>query len=133
LKEVRLPSGAVLKVNPAPFADAKALYQAVLVEMQKVTIKGDRELGDLYKDLFCVGLSSPEVERRLIPCLSRCTYNSGNGDLKIDADTFEPVNVRGDYIEVCMEVAKENIAPFGKSLYAQYKQALAVAASKSPA
>jgi hypothetical protein len=126
MKEVKLPSGAVLKVSPAPFKDAKALYQALLKEARGIEINSKTEMAEIYKNLFCTGFSSEEVERVLWVCLARCTYNSGKGDLKIDGDTFEPVEARDDYMQVCVEVAKENVLPFVKSLYAEYKRMLSM-------
>lgn len=117
MREVKLPSGAVLKVNAAPFKDAKALYQAVLKELKEVPVTSKTELGSLYKDFFCVGLSSPIIESCLWECFKRCLIN----DMKIDDQTFEPVERRDDYMMVCLEVAKENVFPFGKSLYAEYE------------
>lgn len=125
MKEVKLPSGAVLKITPSPFAVSKALYQAVLREAKGISVSAKTELGNVFKDLFCTGFSSPEIEVCLWKCFERCTYNSGNGDIKIDENTFEPVNAREDYTPVCMEVARENILPFGKSLYAEYLKLLA--------
>ncbi len=122
MKEVKLPSGAVIKINPAPFADARALYQSVLEEVKGITIFSATEMTSVYKDLFCAGFSSKKIELCLWECMKRCTYNnnSGSGDMKIDQQTFEPISAREDYITVCMEVAKENINPFVKSLYAEF-------------
>lgn len=125
MREVKLPSGAILKVSPAPFAESKALYQAFLKEVRHVKISSKMEMAELYKELICIGYSSVEIESCLWKCFERCTYNlGGKGDLKIDKDTFEPVESRDDYMKVCMEVAKENILPFAKSLYAEYQHAL---------
>lgn len=120
MREVKLPSGAILVLNPAPFADSKALYQAVLKEAKGVAFTTKVEMGNVYKDLFCAGFSSPEIEKCLWVCMPRCTYNK----LKITEDTFEPVSAREDFIIVCMEVAKENIHPFVKSLFAEWSNAL---------
>ena len=125
MREVKLPSGAILKINLAPFAESKALYQAVLSEGKGIELSIATDTVTLYKQFFCVGFSSPEIERCLWKCMERCTYNGGKGDLKIDEDTFEPVEARDDYMSVCIEVGKENILPFMKSLYAEYKQILA--------
>jgi hypothetical protein len=115
--EKKLSSGAVLKITLAPFAEAKALYQACLEELRNLHVDPKEEVDvNLFKDLFCVGLSSKKIEAALWPCLKRATYN----DLKIDDSTFEPVEARQDYVPVCFEVAKENIAPFAKSLYAEF-------------
>lgn len=126
MKEVKLPSGAVLKITPSPFAVAKALYQAILTEARGLEVGTNTELTTLYKELFCIGFSSPEIEARLWECFKRCTYNNGKGDFKIDNDTFEPIAARDDYMTVCMEVAKENVLPFAKSLYAEFQRALAM-------
>ncbi len=120
MREIKLNSGAILKLKPAAFAVSKALYQALLKEMKAISISTQTEMATLYKDLFCVGFSSPEIEACLWECMKRCTYNSGTGDLKIDAETFEPVARRDDYVKVCIEVSKENVLPFFKSLYAEF-------------
>ena len=132
ITEFKCPSGAVLKIRPAPFADAKNLYQALLSELRDVSISTKMEMGELYKQLFCVGFSSPLIEEYLWKCLEKCTYNNGKGDLKIDKDTFEPLEARDDYMSICMEVTKENVSPFAKSLYAQYKHFVGMT-DKSPA
>lgn len=118
MKEIKLPSGAVLKIQPAPFAVAKALYQAVLEEVKSVQVSSTTDLASVFKDLACVGFSSKKIESCLNECFKRCLYN----DHKMDEATFEPIEARDDYIVVCMNVAKENIFPFVKSLYAEYEQ-----------
>jgi hypothetical protein len=125
LKQVKLDSGATLGITPSPFLDAKDLYQAVLRELRGIPIKTKDELGELFKNFFVVGFSSLDVERCLWKCFERCTYDGGKGALKIDKDTFEPVEARQDYMKVCLEVARENIDPFVKSLYAEYRTLLA--------
>lgn len=122
MREVELPSGAMLKITPAPFSDSKALYQAVLSELKDVSLGSKTEFGDLYKTLFCVGFSSKTIERCLWECFKRCTHN----DVRITLDTFEPLECRDDYMKVCIEVAKDNIGPFGKSLFAEYQHALSM-------
>lgn len=129
MKEVTCPSGAVLKILPSPFAAAKALYQAVLREARGIDISSATELPTLYKNLFCAGFSSPEIDRCLWECLKRCTYNKGDADHKITDQTFEPLEARDDYMVVCLEVAKANILPFAKSLYAEYQRVLSTAQS----
>lgn len=125
MKEIDLPSGAKLTITEAPFADARELYQAMLEEIKNIDLRVDdnSELATLLflKDFFCYGFSSKKIEQCLEKCFIKCLYNSGEGDFKIDKNTFEPVNAREDYLTVCMEVAKENILPFMKSLYAKYK------------
>lgn len=126
MTEIKLPSGAILKITLAPFADAKALYQSVLEEIKDVEINSRSDMANVFKNIACVGFSSKKIEACLETCFKRCTYNCGKGDLKIDKDTFESSESRGDYMGVCMAVAKENILPFMKSLYAEYQQFLAI-------
>jgi hypothetical protein len=44
--------------------------------------------------------------------------------MKIVEDTFEPAEARDDYLKVMFEIAKENVLPFTKSLYAEYSPIL---------
>lgn len=122
MREVELPSGAKLRLAPAPFADAKALYQALLVELKGVPMAGSVAVQESLKMAFCLGYSSPVVEQNFWKCASRCLYN----DEKITLDTFEPVERRGDYMKVVGQVIKENVDPFVKSLYADYATVLAM-------
>lgn len=123
LKEIELPSGAKLRINLAPFADSRALYQSVMRELRGIHYSATMDVEELGKDLFCIGFSSPDIEGALWQCFKRCTYEgiAGKGPMKIDLDTFEPVEARDDYLKVCVEVAKENIFPFAKSLFAEFK------------
>ena len=117
-----LPSGAELKITVAPFADSRALYQAILEEAKGLKVDASTEIDvNLFKDLLCSLLASKKVESAIMLCMKRATYNG----LKIDEQTFEPVEARQDYFEACFEVAKENIAPFTKSLYARFSPLLA--------
>lgn len=119
--EVKLQSGAKLKIHLAPFEDARALYQAVLKELKPLSIAGKADV-EMYKDLFCAGFASKEIEEALWVCFQKVQYCTKSGDLKIDKETFEPEEAREDYLQVCMEVAKANILPFVKSLYVEYGQ-----------
>lgn len=121
MKEVKLPSGAILKITPSPFKDARALYQALLKEGVNLQFDPMRGMTSVYKDLFCIGFSSPQIEACIWKCLERCTYNDGKGDLKVTEDSFEPVASRDDYLTVCMEVTQENVLPFLKSLWSKLK------------
>lgn len=125
MREVKLPSGATLRVASAPFSASKALYQAVLKELKAIPIPAFAKTAgveNMLKDAFCTGFSSPEIDARLVPCLERCMYEwPGEPPQKIDGDTFEKVERRQDYLFVLKEVLTENVGPFGKSLYAEYK------------
>lgn len=116
MKEIKLPSGAILKISNTPFAISKALYQAVLEEMKGLSLTAGTDMNEVLKNLFCIGFSSKKIETALSECLKRCTYNDGKGDLKIDDSTFEAPSAREDYTILCVEVMMENISPFMKGL-----------------
>lgn len=114
MKVIQMPSGAILKVGPAKFSEAKALYQAVLGEAKNLNVTSKTEIAVLVKDVLCSAYTSPVIDKALWDCFKYCIY--GDKNLKIDQDTFEPVENREDYMLVCMEVAEENLRPFSKSL-----------------
>jgi hypothetical protein len=117
MTEVKLSSGAKLEITLADFDLSKALYQAVLEEFKSMKIDEEEKIGvNLFKNVFCLGFSSKKIEFALWACMTRVLYNG----LKVTKETFEPAEARGDYMDVCFEVAKENISPFTKSLYAKY-------------
>lgn len=128
LREVQLPSGNILQVDAAPFRESRRLYQAIGGEFLHVRLGGSEDLSDLIKNVLCLGASSLAIEKALEPCLKRCTYNG----LKIVEETFEPVAAREDYFDICVEVTKENVGPFTKSLFAQFKVLMELT-SKFPA
>lgn len=117
LHEIKLPSGAMLRVNLASFADSKELFQSFLEEAQKVrfdfTLDSEVNL-DMFKDIIFIGLSSKKIERALWECMKVALYN----DKKINEETFESEEARQDYLPVVFEVARLNIAPFTKNLFA---------------
>ena len=119
-KKIILASGKELVITPASFVRAKALYQAVLDEFKSVKIESKEELGNVMKDMACVAFASKKIESALEECMKSVLYDGK----KVNADTFEPVDARADYVPVCFEVAQENISPFLKSLYAQFSPLL---------
>lgn len=114
-RSVVLPSGAKLEITVSDFETSKALYQALLEEMKSVPINMD-SAEDTLKNILCSGLSSKKIERCMTECMGRATYNG----LKISSETWEPIEARSDYILVCVEVSRDNVLPFTKSLFAQY-------------
>lgn len=125
MKEVNLESGSVLKILDTPFAESKALYQAVLEEGKGLNIPSDGNVGQMLKDFFCIGFSSKKIDAALSVCLKRCLYN----DLKIDDKTFEPIAARQDYTKICMSVIEENITPFTKGLSVELNRVSAMLGS----
>lgn len=115
-RSVKLASGSTLEVSESPFAISRNLYQAVADEMKEVKVASADETFNLFKDCFCTLLASKRIELALDECMKKAAYNGR----RIDADTWEPVQAREDYLEVCFEVAKENLLPFGKNLMQRY-------------
>lgn len=119
-KALVLPSGAKLEITSSPFPVARNLYQAVAAEGKSLRVSTVTEMdANFLKDLFLTALSSKAIETALWECMTRATYNG----VRITPDTFEPEAAREDYFAVCLEVAQENIRPFTKSLFVQWKAA----------
>lgn len=117
MKEVKLPSGSTLIIIPADFATSRECYRAVVEEGKQLVLDPNAEVDvNLYKDLLCIAMGSRKIEKAIWDCLKKCTINK----LPITNETFEPVEKRDDYLTVMIEVAKENVFPFTKSLYAEY-------------
>jgi hypothetical protein len=119
-KEKKLPSGAVLRFNLAKFEDGRDLYQAFAEETKAVRFNSTRETGEVWKDLAVIALSSKTIEAAIWKCFKRATYDTGTGEMKITTETFEPPEAREDYIPALLEIGKENLQPFMKSLYAEF-------------
>lgn len=126
MKEINLPSGAILKIGNIPFEEAMTLNEALIEELKNVSFNSSKEMGELYKDLFCIGFSSKKIKASLWECFKRCIYSSPLGDLKIDKDTFQPEESRQDYAQVCLEVAKHVMLPFVKAHSAMFFQVLGI-------
>ena len=102
---VKLPSGAELEIRVAEFAVGWDLYQTVV-----------REQGNDRAYAVQMVANKP-IEKCILACLKTCTYAANGKDkARIDADTFEPIEARQDYILVLFNVAKENLDPFAKAL-----------------
>src|SRR5574343_678337 len=116
---MKLPSGAELEITLSPFEDAKNLLQVISAEGIELKLDANQEIDvNFFKGIFLKAISSKKIEAALKVCMSRATYNGQ----KIDKDTFEDPAAREDYLLVCMEVAKENLSPFTKSLSALFGQ-----------
>lgn len=122
IEEIKLENGS-LQITPANFVTAKALYQALLEEGKSLKIDPEAEVdANLFKDVFCAGLSSKKIEACLKECMKTVSYN---GFKASENDTWEPQEARVDYFTACFEVTRINIQPFTKNLYAQYQRVLA--------
>lgn len=121
-KKVSLPSGAELEMTLAPFLEGRKLFTVTADCLKSVKIDGQAEISDLtsnvnsLKDAFLACLTSPAMEDAILSCLKRCTYNKQ----RITSwDIFDKEEARQDYLIVCWEVCKFNLAPFTKSLFAK--------------
>lgn len=122
MKKISLSNGKELQITLAPFKEARELYQAILKSCKGIKIDVKTELDvNFFKDISFELLSSKEVEEALEACMRRCLIDK----LKIDENTFEPEEMREVYLQVCFEVAKANVLPFMKSLYAEFGPILA--------
>jgi hypothetical protein len=121
MRTVKLPSGAELKIGLAPFSESNALFKAVGAELKSLKVTFDTELDvNLLKDIVCSAVASDKIEGCIWDCMKKCVYN----DSRITKETFEPEEARQDYYVALLEVAKENLIPFTKSLSAQFADIL---------
>lgn len=113
--EIKLESGATLKISVAPFLDAKALFDSCMEELKSVDVSSERDMASVIKDIACVALSSKKIEKAIMKCAERATYNG----LRISFETFEDVSARRDYLEVIQKIAEKNLEPFTSALAAR--------------
>lgn len=111
---VSLPSGAELEMTLAPFTEGDRLLTAAAECLKGLKISGQEDINfSSIKDAFLSCLTSKEMKDAILGCLKRCTYNKQ----RITSwDIFDDIDARGDYITVCWEVCKFNLAPFMKNL-----------------
>lgn len=117
MKKIKLPSGAELRIQLPDFDVSQDLFQSVLKEAKGVRLDLNAEADvNLAKDLFFSIMASKEIRSDLWRCFEHCLYDGE----RITKDTFQPAKAREDYLQVSFEVAKENLAPFMKSLYVEF-------------
>jgi hypothetical protein len=104
LKE-KLESGADVEIQVASFEKSHALLQATKAAMIPV-----ENVIDL--------ILSPAVQPALWDCMDVCLYKGK----RINRDTFENENDRGDYLLVAKKVLMANLLPFYKSLVSPLKE-----------
>ncbi len=64
------------------------------------------------------GFSSKKIKSAIWECMPRVLIDK----MKVNEDTFEPVEMRGDYYITCFHVAEVNVVPFTKNLTSQLKE-----------
>lgn len=136
MDEVILPSGAKLGVGPCPFGDAHRLVKAIMGSLKGADLPAEvagvdtDDLGAALKspallstlmDRILTVATSDDVERAVMACMERCTYDGE----KITRDLFDDPEVtekiREDYYRICMEVVKANCAPFFRKAFSGLK------------
>jgi len=111
-----LSSGAVLEFDLAPFLEAEELFQVFTGELKPIKLEKDTHVVTMYKDAIFTLMSSKNFRAAIWVCLKRALYNGQ----RVTEKTFEPQSAREDYLACLYEVAKENLAPFTKDLYARF-------------
>lgn len=113
-----------LGIELGSFREAKNLQDAILSEVktQKVDVKTELDV-NFIKDILASIISSPKVEDALWPLMARCIF--GPSKEKVVESLFDAKpELREYYLEICYEVALENIKPFMKGLFAKYEHTL---------
>jgi hypothetical protein len=121
-----LPSGAYIEITPLSYEQAWDVAQSLLREVQKLDVniealefdeKDQAKIDPIaFKGPICGILSSPIAQNAVKLCFTRCLYIQGTSQAKIDKDTFEPVERRGDFLFCAYYALKENVYPFFGSL-----------------
>lgn len=133
-KKAAMPSGAELEMTLASFAEGERLFSAAAECLKSVKVDGSTEIEDIesningMKNAALSLLTSAELKAALLACMKRCAYN---GRRITSWEIFEPAEARQDYLSVCWEALKFNLAPFTKSLFTQLRGLMEAAAEKS--
>lgn len=114
MDDIKLPSGALLKVNLAPFGEARALHKAFLDASKTIQVVTGAQVVNVYKDVDCLMFSNEKIDGAAWKCMSRCLYDG----LKIDETTFESEKARDDFTTVYREVTRANLRPLMRNLSA---------------
>ena len=133
MERIQLSSGNKVNITLAPITDSFRLFQEVVKAFKQngLEIKLDRNSELSFMDIFeknasaCLGglldiISSQKVIDCIMDCCSRCTYDNGQQQ-KINMNLFDDEELRGDYFEVLVAVAKANLLPFFPALRSKSK------------
>jgi len=125
MKDIELKSGNILKFGLPHIEKSLRLANIVARTFSEhgLNIKLSRDtevnIGKLFFDNqeACLkGLSdiifNEDVSKVVLDCAEKCLYVAENKQMKITLDTFDMEAYRGDYYEVMIKIAWENIKPF---------------------
>lgn len=135
---ITLPSGHTLELGDPGLQAAKKLLKTIARELKQVDVSLEIEsLANLdsllkqdvnqFKNLFLQIVGSDAIES----CIAECSVKSMLEGQRITGSTFEPRDLRPDYLPVAWEVMKFNVTPFFASLSLP-SSILSAAPSKSP-
>lgn len=118
LIEHKLQSGKTLRFNISTFDNGKNLSQVIARELRTLNVSSITEIDEtLFLQMGLLGISSVEIENAIWLCFDKAVVD---GD-KLNKEYFKSVANREDYFEICSVIAKANLAPFMKGLYAQFQ------------
>jgi hypothetical protein len=135
--EFKTNNGIKVIINAAPFEDAVTLKNAIISKLKfpkDIDIKGadflsklkEFDIAPFVETLMAID-SDAEVNKSLMKCLVRCSYDSE----KITEKTFENEAAREDYYEIVFQCIKVNIYPFLKGLISKLNGLSALITSAS--
>ena len=119
-----LPSGAKLNITYAPFKDARALHQSLLLAVKGIPLSEKIFETDItsFKDAAIMVASSPEVERNVWECAKRATYNGIRVQPELFDDAAMGQQAREDFYQICWRVIEVNCKPFFFQIFSQLKE-----------
>lgn len=121
MRDHKLKSGRTLRVQPADFRKSKTLFDAVAKEIKAAHYDAKQEIDiNFIKNTLLGLISSEAVEVALWPCMTGVLV----GTDKVTPEFFEKSENREDFLEICYEVAKENVIPFMKNLSSKFEPIL---------
>lgn len=133
MKEFKSQNGKVIVINSSSMKTVKKLRKCLAQELLKhkidlgnpksvaeltQSLKGKMvDIVNLLKDIL-LGLEvSDEFEAVIYECMKECTYDN----IMITESLFDDIQeAREDYDKIVMEVIKENLYPFIKSLIGKF-------------
>lgn len=117
---MKLESGVELDITIGSFDECNDLFKAVMREAKDLEISMLTDDAAVFKNAITIALSSDSIEQCVWALAKRCTY----GGRKVTKELFADEKAREDYLAVMFEIAKANLRPFMKHLYAKFSHRL---------
>ena len=130
MKEFTTKSGAEVKINLAPWADAKKLKASIQREAAASGVKMDlsADASAIIATVLSID-SSVDFDAQLFNCLARCTRNGQ----KITESTFNDEDARADYYEIVAACLEVNFRPLVQGFLSVLPKGLIKESSTKPA